>query len=419
LISDESGQTQVISFLCGDGLHPPKEHANPKNFLKAFDIIEAHHHTFSYGHTHALAEYLRKNTSFFVFVQHPFAYKRFYPSTVDIYVTGKPTKRLTAPSMRAPEIVHFIKDLLLTIISALRIKRRTQLFVGADALNTLSGLILRRLGFTRFVIMFAIDYTPRRFSNKAVNFLYHILNLAVARHCDLLWAVSTRIKESYLRIYRARCPILVVLGGTTRPKKISDTGTIRNRLVFLGNLDKSKGLQIAIAAIPQVKKQIPSIKLLVIGHGPYYSALAKLVEDLEIEDSVEFVGHVQDHQKVMQMLSQCDIGLAPYVPDATNISMYGFPLKIIEYFAAGLPVVTTSISEMALVISDVNSGIIIDYNTESFANAVVRLLSDAALLQTYKKNALSIGQDYSWDNIFDHALAQTIKILYKQNWKIR
>jgi len=314
-----------------------------------------------------------------------------------------------------PETIQFVKDLLQTVISVLRTKRRAQLFVGADALNAWSGLLLRKLGFTRFVIMFAIDYTPRRFPNKAVNLLYYILNLTAVRQCDLLWTVSRRIKEVYLRNYCARCPILVVLGGTIKPEKISDTGTIKNRLVFLGNLEQSKGLQLAVAAIPQIKKQIPDIKLTVIGHGPYYSALARLVEHLEVEDSVEFIGHMHDHQAAMQMLTQCDIGLAPYVPDATNISMYGFPLKIIEYFAAGLPVVTTNISEMAPVISNMNAGIIIDYNTESFANAVIQLLSDAALLQTYKKNALRIGQDYSWDNIFDQALAQTIRILYKHS----
>jgi len=378
-------------------------------------VIEVHHHTFAYGHTHALAEYLKERVSSFIFIQHPFAHRRFYPSTIEVYVSGRLVRKDKAPSVRAPETVQFIKDLFLTIIFALRIRRRAQFFVGADALNALSGLLLRRLGFTRFVILFAIDYTPRRFSNRAVNFLYHILNVVVASRCDLLWAVSNRIKQAYIQIYGAKCPILVVQGGTNKPEAISDTRTNQNRLVFLGNLEQSKGLQLAIQAIPKIKKQIPDIKLIVIGDGPYYNALAKLTGDLEIEDGVEFVGRVPDHKAAVQMLAQCDIGLAPYVPDATNISIYGFPLKIIEYLAAGLPVVTTNVSEMAPTISDRNAGLIIDYNTESLATAVVHLLSDGALLQTYKKNALSIGKDYSWDNIFDHALAQTINILYKQN----
>jgi len=374
-------------------------------------VIEVHHHTFAYGHTHALAEYLRERTSNFTFIQHPFEQKRTYPSTVELYISGKLARRIAAPSIRASQVLLFIKDLLLTTTFVLRLRRRAQLYVGADALNGLSGLFLRSLGFTRFVILFAIDYTPQRFSNKALNLLYQKLNLIVAHRCDLLWAVSERIRQAYLQVYGIRCPIVILPGGVKKPNVISNKKIKSNRLVFLGNLDQSKGLQLAIRALPKIKEQIPDTRLTVIGDGPYYNNLVKLVAELRIEDSVEFTGRVPNHQKVVDMLAQYDVGLAPYTPGAANISTYGFPLKIVEYLASGLPVIATNVPELAHKLPEMNAGIVIDHKVESMVNAVVHLLGDKSRLQFYKENAIRLGREYSWDKIFNQAIAQTIGIL--------
>lgn len=381
--------------------------------LSRLNVIEVHHHTFAYGHTHALAEYLRERASSFIFVQHPFAHRRFHPSTVELYVSGRLVKRIVTPPIRAPEIALFIKDLLLTVIFALRIRRRVQLFIGADALNALSGIFLRIMGFTRFVVLFAIDYTPRRFPNRLLNFLYHTLNMVVARHCDLVWAVSRRIKKAYCEVYGTRCPIIIVPGGANRPPVTPDPQITHNRLVFLGTLEKSKGLQLAIRVLPLIKERIPKVKLLVIGTGSYYDDLKKLANELEVQDTIEFVGHLLNHEKAMLMLTQCDIGLAPYVPEVTNISAYGAPFKIREYLMAGLPVIVTNVPETVREVSDMHAGIVIDYKVENLANAIVHLLSDQALLRTYKENAIRLGQEFLWDKIFDHTMAETIRILGK------
>jgi len=57
----------------------------------------------------------------------------------------------------------------------------------------------------------------------------------------------------------------------------------------------------------------------------------------QMGDGIEFIGHLPNHEKVMLTLTRCDFGLAPYVPDATSISVCGDPCKIKEYLTAGLP----------------------------------------------------------------------------------
>jgi len=375
--------------------------------------FEAHHHTFAYGPTHVFAEYLRERASSFIFIQHPFAHRRFYPSTVELYISGRLVRRIAAPSIRGPQIVLFIKDLLLTIIFAVAMRHRAQLFIGADALNALGGMLLHKMGLVRSVVLFAIDYTPRRFSNSLINSLYHTLNVVVARHCNMIWAVSKRIKRAYREIYGAQCPIIIVPAGAHRPPVLPDPQIRHNRLVFLGNIDESKGLQLVIRALPLIRERIPQVKTLVIGTGSYYDDLVKLANELEVQDAIEFIGHLPNHERVMLTLTRCDVGLAPYVPEATSISVYGDPCKIKEYLIAGLPVIVTDVPETAREVSAMCAGTIIDYKVESLANAIIHLLGDQALLQTYKKNAIRLGQEYLWDKIFNHTMAETIRILGK------
>jgi len=337
-------------------------------------VLDAHHHTFAYGHTHVFAEYLRERASSFIFIQHPFAHRRFYPSTVELYISGRLVRRIAAPSIRGPQIVLFIKDLLLTIIFAVAMRHRAQLFIGADALNALGGILLHKIGFVRSVVLFAIDYTPKRFSNSLINSLYHTLNVVVARHCDIIWAVSKRIKRAYREIYGAQCPIIIVPAGAHRPPVLPDPQIRHNYLIFLGNIDKSKGLQLVIRALPLIRERIPQVKILVIGTGSYYDDVVELANGLEVQDAIEFIGHLPNHEKVMLTLTRCDVGLAPYVPDATNISVYGDPCKIKEYLAAGLPVIVTNVPEAAREISGMSAGIVIDYKVKSIANAVIFLI---------------------------------------------
>ncbi|MFB0501502.1 MAG: glycosyltransferase [Candidatus Bathyarchaeia archaeon] len=285
------------------------------------------------------------------------------------------------------------------------------LFIGADALNALSGICLRTIGFTQSVVLFAIDYTPRRFPNRLINFLYHTLNLVVARHCDFVWAVSGRIKRAFHEAYCTRCPIIIVPAGAHMPAVTPDPQISHNRLVFLGTLDRSKGLQLVIHAMPIIREQIPKVKLLVIGTGGYHDDLVKLANELGVQDAIEFVGHLLNHEKVMLMLTRCDIGLAPYVPDVTSISAYGAPFKIREYLIAGLPVIVTNVPEGVQEVSDRHAGIVVDYKVERLVNAIIHLLSNQALLQSYKENAIRLGQEYLWDKIFDSTLDETIKKL--------
>jgi glycosyltransferase involved in cell wall biosynthesis len=61
-------------------------------------------------------------------------------------------------------------------------------------------------------------------------------------------------------------------------------------IVSVGRLDRYKGHQRVIAALPAIRRQIPDIQLRIVGVGPYESALRRLVSQLGVADRVVIQG---------------------------------------------------------------------------------------------------------------------------------
>ncbi len=58
-------------------------------------------------------------------------------------------------------------------------------------------------------------------------------------------------------------------------------------IVSIGRLERYKGHQRVIAALPKVQRQVPNVRLRIVGAGPYESALQKLARKLGVAERVE------------------------------------------------------------------------------------------------------------------------------------
>lgn len=74
-----------------------------------------------------------------------------------------------------------------------------------------------------------------------------------------------------------------------------------------------------------------------------------------------------------------------------------------------LAVIVTRVPMFASEISKRRAGITINYSHEELAKAIIALLKDEKLLSTYKKNALAMAHDFTWDQIFELAITHTLK----------
>jgi len=382
-----------------------------KGALCKLSIIEAHHHTFAYGATHALADFLKEKSRKFAFIEHPFRHFKHCSSTMTLYGDGKLKLKRKAPPILGPESLLFLKDTIVTLLFVIRLKTKFHIYIGADCLNALAGLFLRRLGFVRIVIFYVIDYTPYRFTNPIKNCVYQIMDRICARSSDYVWSLSHRMTKVWKRQDVAEERNLVVPQGCNfkGAKRLPLESIDRKKIVFIGHLVPSKGIQLIIEALPEIADKVPDVKLIIIGTGPYKETLEKIIREKSMDGLVKFLGYIPEYGKVLDIVSRCGIGLAPYVSEPTNISFYADPAKPKEYLACGLPVIITQVPEVAFKIEENKAGIAINYNKKELVDAAVRLLMDDKLFEDYRSNAIKFASKYDWETIFQGAFTKILR----------
>ena len=146
------------------------------------------------------------------------------------------------------------------------------------------------------------------------------------------------------------------------------------RLVVVNRLDPEKNVGLLIEALVLVRRDIPAAVLIVAGDGPQMASLQAQVAALKLEGAVCFLGDVHD---VPALLRQCDIGAL--VPTHNE----GLSNTILEYMAAGLPVIATDCGGNRELIGDGGGCLLPRFATANeVAKVWVHLLQQQACART-------------------------------------
>jgi len=152
----------------------------------------------------------------------------------------------------------------------------------------------------------------------------------------------------------------------------------KKRVVYLGNLIKSRKIDFIIRVFQKVLGEVPNTKLYLIGSSEDPTDEKMLKDEaakLGIEHAVVFTGFLP-MKEAWRYVSKADVCVSPFYP--TPILNSTSPTKLIEYMAMGKPVVANDHPEQSLIISESGGGICVPYNEKAFATAIVELLNDPA-----------------------------------------
>jgi len=168
-------------------------------------------------------------------------------------------------------------------------------------------------------------------------------------------------------------------------------------LGFLGSFYAYEGLDLLIQAMPELLKQDPGYRLLLVGGGPQEQALKQQVTDLGIEDAVVFTGRVP-HQQVQGYYSLVDVLVYPR--KAMRLTDLVTPLKPLEAMAQKKLVVASDVGGHKELIKDGDNGVLFE------AGSVSSLVSAITGL---------IGQPERWPNIKDSGRSY---VETERNWEV-
>jgi len=138
----------------------------------------------------------------------------------------------------------------------------------------------------------------------------------------------------------------------------------------VGRVVWQKGFDFFIKAIPEIMKNSPEARFLIVGEGPLLTHLKNLAKQLNIDDRITFTGFRSD---IRQILSTIDILVVPSL-------LEGLPMIILEGMAMAKPIVATQIQGVTEQISDGQEGILVPpRNPRELARAALRLVEDKEL----------------------------------------
>jgi glycosyltransferase involved in cell wall biosynthesis len=150
-------------------------------------------------------------------------------------------------------------------------------------------------------------------------------------------------------------------------------------VVFSGSFRPWHGADLLVRAAARVLSRDPEAFFLFVGAGPTWEETRLLARKLGIESAVLFTGSVA-YDEMPSYLRAARIGVAPYQPSRLGQMKLGFywsPLKIFEFMATALPVVSLDVPPLAEVVRPDQEGLLVaEGDEEALAAAILKLLSD-------------------------------------------
>ena len=209
------------------------------------------------------------------------------------------------------------------------------------------------------------------------------------KHTDVAIAVSETDRNSLKELY-SPCPVYVLPNGINMSESLLSSDNMARsdiNLLFVGTFDYAPNedafVFFAEQILPLIQARLPSVTFLVAGKG----ATERMKNAAKHNPQIRLVG---GNGNVREFYQQATICVVPIRFGG------GTRFKILEAFALGVPVVSTSIGYEGI---DARNGehLLIGDSPQAFADQVLKLLENPALSQQMVRQARQLVEEkYDW-----------------------
>jgi glycosyltransferase involved in cell wall biosynthesis len=235
------------------------------------------------------------------------------------------------------------------------------------------GAIVSRIGKVPIVI------TSRRgmshFEKKRHLLAYRISNFLV----DGIIAVSDAVRLSTVTSEKVNPDkVITIRNGLnfsrfetrfSRNEKRQELGLSDSEVLIgsVGHLRPVKGYEFLIKAVPLVLRVNPNVRFIIAGEGSLRGHLQDLTCELDVSDSVSFLGFRDD---VPALLQAMDFYVSPSLAE-------GISNSILEAMFSGKPIVATNIDSNREIIHDGLNGLLVEpASPQALADGILKVLKD-------------------------------------------
>ena len=171
-------------------------------------------------------------------------------------------------------------------------------------------------------------------------------------------------------------------------------------LLTLGRLQRRKGQDMVIRALPRIAERVPDVKYLIVGGGEEYDFLQRLARETSVQDRVIFVGQIDEGEQAAYYAAS-DVFIMPNRQIGADVE--GFGIVFLEAGAAGKPVIGGRSGGTGEAIQDGVTGVRVDGESiEAIAATVIDLLSDSQKARAMgERGRRWVEAAFTWESIFE------------------
>jgi phosphatidylinositol alpha-mannosyltransferase len=218
---------------------------------------------------------------------------------------------------------------------------------------------------------------------------------------------AERLVGRYFAGYYNIIPNGVTLDRYTEQAPLPQFMDGRRNVLFVGRMEKRKGLKYLLRAFTAVKAEMRDVRLIIVGDGKLRSGYERSIREAGIPDVV-FAGYVPDSD-LPRYYASADVFCAP------NTSNESQGYVLLEAMASGKPVVASNIEGFAGVVTHGVEGLLaLPKDADALALSLVHILADSEGRAAMARRARARAEEFGWDRIAQRVLSYYERLLYER-----
>lgn len=172
----------------------------------------------------------------------------------------------------------------------------------------------------------------------------------------------------------------------------------KNDLLYVGRLEIFKGVDYLVDSMQEIVKKYPDAKLRIAGDGTEKENLISLTKKLKLENSIEFMGHV-NRDGIEKLYIDSSILVVPSVWDEA------FGKIGIEAMSVGRPIIASNVGGISDWLKDGENGYLIEpRQSQQISDSVIKLFSDKDLLIKMGNKGRELSLDFEISKYVDRMI---------------
>jgi glycosyltransferase involved in cell wall biosynthesis len=245
---------------------------------------------------------------------------------------------------------------------------------------------------------------PGTYDWRLTKFYRWVIPRGYAR-ADLVLALSPHMRERAIACGADPHKVEIIPNGIEigeigleSPSRVSNEGKTSTavlgdclKLLFVGTLNERKGVNVLLRAARTLKKKDIRFSLAIVGTGPLWSELKRLIVLYGLINEVALHGSLS-RSELGKWYRGADVTCVPSIDDP-------LPTVALESLAAGTPIVGSAVGGISFIVQpEVNGVLVPPRNSEALADALERISRQPAFLAQLKHaSARSVFPRFSWE----------------------